>query len=64
MIQEIRKADVYKDISQAFVVLLDVKSVGVMGDCRTYEQAAAIRCVQTTDFMTADWYRPCTTCTH
>ena len=56
MIQEIRKAGVYNDISQAFVVLLPVKSVGVMGDQRTYEQVCAIRCVQTTDFMTADWY--------
>ncbi|KAJ1439176.1 GMP synthase [Ochromonadaceae sp. CCMP2298] len=56
MIQEIRKAGVYNDIGQAFVVLLPVKSVGVMGDSRTYEQACAIRCVTTADFMTADWY--------
>ncbi len=56
MIQEIRQAGVYNDISQAFAVLLPVKSVGVMGDQRTYEQVCAIRCVQTTDFMTADWY--------
>jgi len=56
MIQEIRKADVYNEIAQAFVVLLPVKSVGVMGDNRTYEQVVAVRCVQTTDFMTADWY--------
>ena len=56
MIQEITQAGVYNDIGQAFVVLLPVKSVGVMGDCRTYEQACAIRCVTTADFMTADWY--------
>ena len=56
MIQEIHAAGVYRDIGQAFCVLLPVKSVGVMGDGRTYEQVCAIRCVQTTDFMTADWY--------
>jgi len=56
MIEEILKAGVYKEIGQAFVVLLPVKSVGVMGDCRTYEQACAIRCVTSSDFMTADWY--------
>jgi GMP synthase (glutamine-hydrolysing) len=43
--------------SQAFVVLLPVKSVGVMGDQRTYQEAAAIRVVTTDDFMTADWAR-------
>ncbi len=43
--------------SQAFVVLLPVKSVGVMGDMRTYQEAAAIRVVTTEDFMTADWAR-------
>ena len=44
-------------ISQAFVVLLPVSSVGVMGDQRTYQEAAAIRAVTTEDFMTADWAR-------
>lgn len=43
LLQEIRNAGIYNDIGQAFVVLLPVKSVGVMGDCRTYEQACAIR---------------------
>jgi GMP synthase (glutamine-hydrolysing) len=56
MIQEISAAGIYNDIGQAFVVLLPVKSVGVMGDSRTYEQACAIRCVTSQDFMTADWY--------
>lgn len=56
VIQEITNAGVYNDIGQAFVVLLPVKSVGVMGDCRTYEQACAVRCVTSADFMTADWY--------
>ena len=37
-------------------MLLPVKSVGVMGDGRTYENVCAVRCVQTTDYMTADWY--------
>jgi GMP synthase (glutamine-hydrolysing) len=56
MIDEITKAGVYREIGQAFAVLLPVKSVGVMGDGRTYEQVCAIRCVTSTDFMTADWY--------
>ena len=67
LIDEIRAAGEYEKIGQALVVLLPVRSVGVMGDGRTYEQVrmtegdevqtAAIRCVQTTDYMTADWYR-------
>jgi len=46
----------YRKIGQAFVVLLPVKTVGVMGDNRTYEYVASVRCVQTTDYMTADFY--------
>ncbi|KAK7690437.1 GMP synthase (glutamine-hydrolyzing) [Cerrena zonata] len=55
-IEEIRKANLYNEISQAFAVLLPVKAVGVMGDKRTYEQVIALRAVQSEDFMTADWY--------
>ena len=55
LIEEIRAGGLYREISQAFVVLLPVKSVGVMGDRRTYEDTIAIRCVKTEDFMTADW---------
>ncbi|KAL3895842.1 MAG: hypothetical protein SGCHY_004453 [Lobulomycetales sp.] len=55
-IQEIKKAGLYRQISQAYAALLPVKAVGVMGDQRTYEQVIALRAVQTTDFMTADWF--------
>lgn len=55
-IEEIRKAGLYQQIGQAFAVLLPVRSVGVMGDCRTYDKVVALRAVQTTDYMTADWY--------
>ncbi|MGZ7079220.1 MAG: glutamine-hydrolyzing GMP synthase, partial [Thermoanaerobaculia bacterium] len=57
VIAEIRNAGLYREISQAFAVLLPIRSVGVMGDERTYENVLAIRAVTTTDFMTADWYR-------
>ncbi|KAI3659755.1 hypothetical protein MP638_000884 [Amoeboaphelidium occidentale] len=55
-IEEIKKAGLYRKISQAYAALLPVKSVGVMGDNRTYEQVIALRAVETTDFMTADWF--------
>jgi GMP synthase (glutamine-hydrolysing) len=55
VVSEIKAANLYRSTSQAFAVLLPVRSVGVMGDARTYEDALAVRCVTTDDFMTADW---------
>ena len=57
VIEEVKKAGLYRKTSQLFAVLLPVQSVGVMGDARTYERAMVIRCVDTDDFMTADWSR-------
>ncbi len=54
-IDELRKSGWYDKTAQAFAVFLPVRSVGVMGDGRTYENVVALRAVQTTDFMTADW---------
>ncbi|MBN1223043.1 MAG: glutamine-hydrolyzing GMP synthase [Candidatus Aminicenantes bacterium] len=56
LLQEIRRARIYKKLWQAFGVLLPVKSVGVMGDRRTYQRVVVIRLVQSVDGMTADWY--------
>ncbi|KAI9851323.1 MAG: GMP synthase (glutamine-hydrolyzing) [Thelocarpon superellum] len=55
-LEEIRAAGLYRQISQAFAALLPVKAVGVMGDKRVHEQVIALRAVETTDFMTADWF--------
>jgi GMP synthase (glutamine-hydrolysing) len=57
VVEEIKVAGLYRSTSQAFAVLLPVQSVGVMGDARTYENTAVVRCVDTDDFMTADWSR-------
>jgi GMP synthase (glutamine-hydrolysing) len=54
-IQELRTSGWYDKTAQAFAVFLPVRSVGVMGDGRTYENVVALRAVQTSDFMTADW---------
>uniref|UniRef100_A0A7C4QPX7 GMP synthase [glutamine-hydrolyzing] n=1 Tax=Schlesneria paludicola TaxID=360056 RepID=A0A7C4QPX7_9PLAN len=56
VLEELRRHDLYREVQQAFAVLLPVQSVGVMGDGRTYEDVIAVRAVTTDDFMTADWY--------
>jgi len=57
IIQETKKVGIYAKLWQAFAVLLPVRSVGVMGDQRTYQQVIVVRLVQSTDGMTANWYK-------
>jgi GMP synthase (glutamine-hydrolysing) len=57
VVEEIRRADLYNKVWQAFAVLLPVRSVGVMGDGRTYGLTVAVRVVESDDAMTADWVR-------
>lgn len=54
-LEELREAGWYRRTSQAFAVLLPIRTVGVMGDARTYDRVVALRAVETDDFMTADW---------
>ncbi len=57
VIEEIKNADLYGEVWQSFAILLPIKSVGIMGDERTYENVVALRCVASVDGMTADWVR-------
>ncbi len=57
VLDELTAAGLYRKTGQVFAVLLPIRSVGVMGDGRTYENVCAVRAVETTDFMTADWAR-------
>jgi len=57
VVEEIRKAGLYEKVWQAFAVLLPVRSVGVMGDFRTYGLTVVVRVVESDDAMTADWVK-------
>ena len=54
--EELKERNLYYEISQAFAVLTNVQSVGVMGDEGTYQGVIALRAITTNDFMTSDWY--------
>ncbi|MEI6438224.1 MAG: glutamine-hydrolyzing GMP synthase [Candidatus Omnitrophota bacterium] len=55
VMEEVKRSNLYNEIWQSFAILLPIKTVGVMGDQRTYENVIAIRCVSSVDGMTADW---------
>ncbi len=55
VLEEVKRSNLYNEIWQSFAILLPIKTVGVMGDQRTYENVIAIRCVSSVDGMTADW---------
>jgi GMP synthase (glutamine-hydrolysing) len=55
VLEEMKRAGLYNEVWQSFAVLLPIKTVGVMGDQRTYENVIALRCVNSVDGMTADW---------
>jgi GMP synthase (glutamine-hydrolysing) len=57
VVEEIRNANLYEQVWQSFAIMLPIKSVGVMGDERTYENVVALRCVTSLDGMTADWVK-------
>jgi len=57
VLEEVRRAGLYRELGQVFAVLTPLQSVGVMGDGRTYAHVIAVRAVTTGDFMTADWAR-------
>ncbi len=57
VIEEVRRAGLYRQLGQVFAVLTPLQSVGVMGDGRTYANVVAVRAVTTSDYMTADWAR-------